>query len=304
MADPTLVERAPGNGLPAPEAGPTVAAILRSSSDALKRGGIESPALDARLLLAEALGLEVSAVHSQARGPVPPGAAKRFSDFCVRRLGGEPVHRIIGRRAFYEHEFHLSSGTLEPRPDTEILVEVAKAEMERILASQPAMVFADLGVGTGAIVVSLLALFPSAGAIGVDISDDALATTRRNAEDAGVSDRLRLAHSDYCAGIEGPLDLVVSNPPYVRSIDIETLSREVREHDPMAALDGGADGLDGYHAIAEGVRRILRPGGAVIIEIGADQGNQVAQIFAGREHVLEAECRDLSGRVRVLTFRG
>ena len=304
MADPTLVERAPGKGSPVPEAAPTVAVVLRSASDDLKRGGVESPVLDARLLLAEAMGLETSAVHSQARAPVPPGAAKRFSEFCARRLGGEPVHRIIGRRAFYEHEFHLSSGTLEPRPDTETLVAVAKVEMERIIAVQPAMVFADLGVGTGAIIVSLLALFPKARAIGVDISDDALATTRRNGEGAGVSDRLHLVHSDYCTGIEGPLDLVVSNPPYIRSSEIESLSREVREYDPVAALDGGPDGLDGYRAIAAGVRRILRPCGAVILEIGAGQADHVAQIFAGRGYALETESCDLSGLVRVLTFRG
>ena len=293
-----------GDASVAPEAASTVANVLRSAIDDLNRGGIETPALDARLLLAEALGLEASAVHSQARGPVPPAAAKRFSDFCARRMLGEPVHRIIGRRAFYEHEFRLSSGTLEPRPDTETLVEVARAEMKRIFAMQPAVVFADLGVGTGAIAVSLLALFPKARAIGVDISEDALATTQRNGEDAGVSDRLHLLHSDYCAAIEGPLDLVMSNPPYIRSCDIESLSREVREHDPLAALDGGTDGLDGYRAIAGGIRRVLRPGGAVILEIGADQSSDVRLIFAERGYVLDAESRDLSGVVRVLTFRG
>ncbi len=304
MAEPGVPGRAPRIGSATTRSAPAIDAVLRSASQAFDSADLASSGLDARLLLAEALGVQPSAIHSHAIGSVSSQAAERFAAFCARRLAGEPVHRIIGRRAFYEHEFRLSPGTLEPRPDTEVLVDVAKAEMARILAVQPTCTLADLGVGSGAIVVSLLALFPPATAIGVDICDDALATTRCNAEDAGVADRLTLVHSDYCTGIAGPFDLVVSNPPYIRSAEIEDLSREVREHDPVAALDGGPDGLDAYHAIAGGVRPVLRPGGAVIVEIGAGQGEDVRAIFAESGYPLEAETRDLSGIIRVLTFRG
>lgn len=281
----------------------TVSSVLRSASHDFRRAAIETPDLDARLLLAEALSVGTAAVHSQADCGVPPATAERFSAFCSRRLAGEPVHRIIGRRAFYAHEFHLSPGTLEPRPDTETLVEVAKAEMARVLATRSAMTFADLGVGTGAIVVSLLALFPAATAVGVDISDDALATARRNGEEAGVAARLRLIRSHYCCEIDGPLDLVVSNPPYIPSAHIGNLSREVREHDPVTALDGGADGLDAYRAIASDAHRVLRPAGAVIVEIGVGQAPDVLRIFAERGFAVEGEHRDLGGVLRVLKFR-
>ena len=303
MAESSGIEFAPGSADPQTEPAPTIAVALRSASDALRQAGIEMPMLDARLLLAEALGVPASAIHSQASGLVSPEAATRFADCQVRRMAGEPVHRIIGRRAFYRHEFALSPGTLEPRPDTETLVEVASTEMQRILRSQASLAFADLGVGTGAIVVSLLALYPQATAVGVDISPDALATSLCNAESAGVADRLQLLACDYCAGIAGPLDLVVSNPPYIRSGEIKNLSREVREHDPIAALDGGPDGLDAYRSIASGVGPILNSNGAIILEIGLGQAADVAAIFSQAGFSLEAQKADLNGIVRVLTFR-
>ena len=280
----------------------TVGAMLAAARRRIAASGSGTPDLDARLLLAEATGAAAAEVHSGSGRGVDGEAERRFRGFVQRRELGEPVHRIIGRRAFYDHEFLLSPETLEPRPDTELLVDAARAFMAPVVAERGACRFVDVGTGTGAIAVSLLALFPAAEAIATDISEGALATARANAAAAGVDARLRTLRTDYLAGIAGPLDLVVSNPPYVRHRDISGLSREVREHDPVAALDGGPDGLDAYRAIARQVGAVIATKGNVLVEIGAGQDRDVEEIFAGSGLRLVTRLKDLGGIVRVLGF--
>ena len=264
---------------------------------------ISTPDLDARLLLAEAAGLSPTAVHRASSQAVVPPVVERLTGFLTRRLAGEPVHRIIGRRAFYEHEFALSAETLEPRPETEILVEVARPFVEAAIAARGECLFADVGTGSGVIAVSLLALYDRARAVAIDVSPGALATARRNAEAAGVGERFLPVACDHLSALGGTFDLVASNPPYIPTGDIDGLALGVRRHDPMLALDGGPDGLDAYRAISDGAARLLSPGAAVIVEIGLGQAGEVEAIFAARGFAGLGRTTDLSGIERVLAMQ-
>ncbi|NDV88679.1 peptide chain release factor N(5)-glutamine methyltransferase [Aurantimonas aggregata] len=287
-----------------PESGRAPAeALLQPAAARLRAGGAVTPDLDARLLLAEAAGMPASAMHRHALLAASPDLPARFAAFLERRLAGEPVHRIIGRRAFYDHEFLLSPDTLEPRPDTEILVDEASEAVAASIAVTGQCVFADIGTGTGAIAVSLLALHEAATALATDISEAALVTARQNAEAAGVARRMLPVRMDYLAGLAGPLDLLVSNPPYIPHHDIASLAREVRDHDPLRALDGGADGLVAYRSIAEFAAAVVRVGGEVIVEIGIGQGPSIEEIFRDKGFVFVRTAKDLGGKDRVLRFR-
>ncbi|MCE7029751.1 peptide chain release factor N(5)-glutamine methyltransferase [Jiella avicenniae] len=282
---------------------------LRAAARADSRGAaggtpeISTPDLDARLLTAEAAGLSPGEVHRASGQVVAPLAAERLEAFLARRVAGEPVHRIIGRRAFYEHEFTLSAETLEPRPETEILVEVARPFVETAIADRGECLFVDVGTGSGAIAVSLLALYGRARAVAIDVSSGALATARRNAEAAGVAGRFLPVACDHLAALGGAVDLVLSNPPYIPTRDIDGLSPGVRRHDPRLALDGGPDGLDAYRAIADGAARVLLPGAAVVVEIGIGQAEDVEAIFAARGIAGPGRTRDLAGIERVVSMR-
>ena len=277
--------------------------LLRTGAARLRQGGADTPDLDARLLLAEAAGMEPGALHRHAALPESPDLPARFEALLLRRLAGEPVHRILGRRAFYAHEFLLSPDTLEPRPDTEILVDEASQAVAASIAATRRCVFADIGTGTGAIAVSLLALHPAAVAVATDISEAALATARRNAAAAGVAHRMLAVRMDYLAGLAGPLDLLVSNPPYIPHHDIALLAREVRDHDPIRALDGGEDGLVAYRALAASAGQVVRRGGEAIVEIGIGQRPAVEAIFRANGLVFVRSAMDLGGTERVLRFR-
>ena len=277
--------------------------MLRAGAARLRAGGAATAELDACLLLAEAAGVDAAAMHRNATVSSSPALASRYEALLQRRLAGEPVHRIIGRRAFYEHEFLLSPDTLEPRPDTEILVDEARHAVAASIEATGRCVFADIGTGSGAIAVSLLALHEVAIAVATDISEGALLTARRNAEAAGVAHRMLPVRMDYLTALGGPLDLVVSNPPYICSTAIRSLAREVRDHDPLRALDGGEDGLDAYRAIAAASRSVLRRGGGVFLEIGIGQASAVDAIFGKYGFTLVKTSKDLGGTDRVLAFR-
>ena len=276
---------------------------LRQASATMPEGPVfATPELDARLLLAEATGSAAGDIHRHSGLSVDPAGAERFAGFLNRRLAGEPVHRIIGRRAFYEHEFVLSPETLEPRPETEFLVEVARPLIDAVIAERGGCLFADVGTGTGAIAVSLLALCPQAEAIAIDISEGALVAARKNAQMAGVAARFMPLLCDHLSALGGSLDLLVSNPPYIPSRDIAGLDVSVRRHDPLAALDGGEDGLSSYRAIAVGAAGLLRPGGAVVAEIGQGQAGDVEAIFAASGFLAAGRTKDLAGIERILVL--
>lgn len=281
----------------------TIAELLAATRRRLARSGIAESDLDSRLLLLFAFDLDPAGLILRGRDPVPADKAERLEELVWRRLAGEPVFRIIGRRAFYAHDFVLSPETLEPRPDTEVLVELCRKPIEAVLSSYGKCRMVDVGTGSGIIAISLLALYPALDAVALDLSYGAVRTARENAEDAGVSDRFYSLVGDYLSALDGPIDVIVSNPPYIPTAEIAGLSREVREHDPMRALDGGADGLDAYRALAAQAADLLAPDGHALMEIGQGQASDVCNIFGQRGLDLAASADDLSGTVRALWFR-
>ena len=248
------------------------------------------------------LGLDLTGLIAAAARLVTPEEAARLEHFVRRRLAGEPAARIIGVREFWGLPLQLSPETLVPRPDTETVVEAAL----EILHAEPRrpLRIADLGTGSGAIMLALLSELPDAFGIGTDISVAALRTARGNARLLGFAARAAFAVCDYAAALKGPFDLMVSNPPYIRSADIGTLDTEVRDHDPHRALDGGADGLDAYRRIAPEAARLLAPGGAVVVEIGHRQSGDVEGLLAAAGLTLEgAPKTDLAGIRRAVWGR-
>lgn len=277
--------------------------LYREVRRKLRAAGTETPDLDARILVCDAVNIKPAALLLRGGDAVPAAALETIEAQVVRRIAGEPVHRIIGRRAFYEHEFLLSAETLEPRPDTEALVELAAGAVRDVVARRGACLFADVGTGTGAIAVSLLALVAEARALAIDISVGALITARKNAAIAGVADRFHALAADTLTAVVGPLELVVSNPPYIRSTDIDSLPASVRDYDPRIALDGGPDGMDFYRALARQSANVLTKEGSVLVEIGFGQELEVVEIFAGEGFGFERSKKDFGGVVRGLWFR-
>lgn len=277
--------------------------LLAEVRSQFAHAGIEAPGFDARLLIGGLLDLSPTTMITGGDGELPAHDVARVRQAARERLAGRPVHRILGWREFYGRRFTLSPATLEPRPDTEVLVEAAIAEVKTVIAQKGECLFADLGVGTGAIGLSVLAEVPGSRCMGVDRSAEAVATARANAESLALSDRYEAREGDWLEKIDAVFDLILSNPPYIRSADIGALSKEVREADPLLALDGGGDGLEAYRAIARTVGGRLSSGGAVMLEIGQGQGADVTAIFEASGYTFSTELTDLSGIDRVVVLR-
>jgi release factor glutamine methyltransferase len=280
----------------------TLGQLHREAKLRLAQAGVETPSLDARLLVEHFSGTTRTQAISEPERPVDASAVATIVDALARRLAGEPVHRILGFREFYGLRLSLSPGTLEPRPDTETLVEAALARVKSVTARKGGCRILDLGTGTGAIALALLSEVAGAVATGVDVSEDALATAARNAGELGLSGRFTLLKSDWFSRVSGQYDVIVSNPPYISTNDMATLQAEVREYDPLRALDGGEDGLLAYRLIAEGAKAFLAPDGYIAVEIGATQRADVTGIFIEAGLALVEARRDLGGNDRVLVF--
>lgn len=284
----------------------TLGDLLADARRRLAAAGVDTAAIDARLLVAAATGASRLDLLAAADRPVATDAAARLDDWIGRRAAGEPVGRILGTASFYGLDFALGPDTLEPRPDTETLVEVALGAVRsgRIAGVSPdgdGLRLLDLGTGTGAIAVSLLSRLTRAHGLATDLSPGALDVAKGNAARHGVGDRLDFALGSFFAAAPGSFNLIVSNPPYIASDVIAGLDREVRLHDPRLALDGGIDGLDAYRAILNDVRDHLSSGGILAVEIGWDQGTAVSALF-GAAGLAEIEVhRDLGGRERVVS---
>jgi release factor glutamine methyltransferase len=281
----------------------TLSALHRHVRAYLHDAGIKDAILDARLIVEHFTGTERIDAIREPEMPVPPEAEEKISDAVARRLAGEPVHRIIGWREFFGLRLKLSPETLEPRPDTETLVELVLPCLRETVARNGQARLLDLGTGTGAIALALLSQIPEVSAVGTDISAEALAIAVENANLSGVGERFEGKVSNWFMEVEGRYDVILSNPPYIASSVIETLLPEVRLFDPQRALDGGADGLDAYRAIAAGSGAHLGENAYVAVEIGHDQKDQVSDIFAREGFELERAARDLGGHDRALIFR-
>lgn len=266
--------------------------------------GIETPELDARILLGAALGLDLTALIAQGSRRMTVNEGLILSSFANRRLRGEPVARILSTKEFWGLPFALSPATLVPRPDTETVVEAALEILRGEQRLQDPLRIADIGTGSGAILLALLSELPSAIGTGTDLSVEALATARYNAQVLGLAERTAFVACNYLDGAQGPFDLIVSNPPYIPSADIAELSIEVREHDPRLALDGGADGLDAYRTLIPAAFARLSAGGLLIVEIGQGQHAAVAELMAGAGFTLRHPPKaDLGGVIRAVTGR-
>jgi len=265
----------------------------------LAEAGVATPGLDARLIVMAACGLSHADLILRAGDALTHVQAERLEIMVSRRLRGEPVSRILGVREFWGLCFDLSPATLDPRPDTETLVQ-SVLDMVSRREGEPLRIL-DLGTGTGCVLIALLRELPSADGIGVDISHAALATARSNARRNGVGGRAGFVLADWLAGIGGRFDIVVSNPPYIARDEIADLSVEVRAHEPVSALDGGTDGLAAYRAITPNLSDLLRPGGVVAFEVGKGQAPRVAEMVAASGVSTDIEVvNDLSGIARVV----
>ena len=271
----------------------TRANLIMAAAVVLKKAGVEDPGREARLLMRWASGMDGAAMAAAADEVCPEEQRARFAIGLARRAAREPLSHITGRRAFWSREFRVTRDVLDPRPETEVLLSEAlhRGPFARVL---------DLGTGSGCLIVSLLAEWPNAVGLGTDVSGRALDIAHQNAKIHGVIDRLELRKTDWLAGIDGPFDLVVSNPPYIREDELPGLSPEVRDHEPPPALSPGGDGLGAYQTIAEGIRRVLAPRGLVMLEIGPTQADQVGTILTLAGLTVLALIPDLDQRPRVI----
>jgi release factor glutamine methyltransferase len=282
--------------------GMTVAQARRVLTQQFRATGIESPDLDARVLIGHALGLDHAGLIAAAARPLSTSDAEHIGGFGRRRLAGEPVARITGMREFWGLPFIVTPDVLVPRPETETVVETALALIGPNCTASLRIL--DIATGSGAILLALLSELPNARGAGTDIDQPALGVARRNAAQLGLADRAEFVASNYGSTLSGPFDLAVSNPPYIATSAIATLDRDVRDYDPRLALDGGPDGLSAYRAIVADAVRLLAPGGYLVLEIGQGQANDVTPLLAAAELVPVGEPRrDLAGIARVLAAR-
>ncbi|QRM53314.1 peptide chain release factor N(5)-glutamine methyltransferase [Sinorhizobium sp. BG8] len=281
----------------------SLSAALTDARLRFQRAGIDDPAREARLLIGGLLGLDAIAFITGGSNKLSEDEARKVEDGVLRRLAHEPVYRILGWRPFCGLTLSLSAGTLEPRPDTEIIVDELIPFARGIVEATGGCRILDLGTGTGAICLALLDSVPGTSGVGADLSEDALETARRNADLNNLRDRFEAVRSDWFEALTGTFDIIVSNPPYIASAVVETLSEEVKRHDPRLALDGGEDGLDAYRSIAAEAKSFLRSNGVLAFEIGYDQKAGVIDILAQNGFALCASARDLGGNDRCLVFR-
>jgi len=284
--------------------GQTIDAARRALTARFACASIESAELDARALIGAALNLDLTGLIASAARTLTASEAARLDDHARRRLAGEPVARIIGEKEFWGLPLKLSAATLVPRPDTETVVERALDIVGADKARTRALRIADLGTGSGAILLALLSELPNALGIGTDISADALRAAEANAAHLELADRARFIQCDYAAGLSGTFDLIVSNPPYVRSADIAGLATEVRDHDPPLALDGGPDGLAAYRALIPQSAALLAPGGILVVEAGQGQSSAIEALMTGAGLTVDSRPKpDLAGIFRAVTGR-
>jgi release factor glutamine methyltransferase len=275
----------------------TVGDALDWAARELAAAGVEGARRDGRILLAQALGTSPDQVFAYPERPLTDSQWADFAVLAARRRAREPVSRIRGRREFWSLEFKISAATLDPRPESETLVE---AVLDRIGDRAEDLTILDLGTGSGCLLLALLRELPRARGLGVDIDPAALAVARDNAEHLGLSERAAFRHSDWGRELTGMWPVIVGNPPYIVDSDIDGLDPEVARYDPRAALDGGPDGLDAYRALAPEVFRLLAPGGLAALEIGIGQAQAVETVLSAAGLRSAGRIEDAGGRTRCI----
>lgn len=285
------------------EAGVSVATARRLIAQAFRQQDLDTPELDARVLIGHALMLNHNALIAAADRALTHDEAETLMGLAERRRAREPVARITGEKEFWGLLLKLNAATLVPRPETETIVEAALAAVDAAHARHQPLSIADLGTGTGALLLALLSELPRAHGIGTDLSLSALRLARENAARHRLMARARFAVCDFGAALAGGFDLIVSNPPYIRSGDIAGLHPEVSRYEPALALDGGGDGLECYRAIAHDASRLLKPGGHLVVELGFGQANLVTAMFSAAGLTCSPPRADLSGIPRALRAR-
>ena len=281
----------------------TLHAAFAGAAGTLRQAGIETPELDARLLLCHAAELTHEAYIARSRERLRAETAVALAEALARRIAREPVSRITGTREFYGREFSVGPETLDPRPDTETLIEAALALAEERGGRSRPLSLLDLGTGTGCVLVTLLAELPGAHGLGTDFSEVALGLAAENAARLGVGERADFLAADWLETIDGRFDLVLSNPPYLSTAEIETLAEEVRRYDPRRALAGGMDGLDAYRRIAARAASVMAEDARLLLEIGPTQVEAVAEILGRAGLAVDAVKQDLASRPRVMVAR-
>jgi release factor glutamine methyltransferase len=282
------------------EPGETVGAFLCQAGQVLRAAAIDSPRLEARLLLGHAMGATPEALLRDPGAPVPPEAAARFRAALAARLDAVPVAHILGTQGFWTLDLAVSPATLIPRPDSESLVEAA---LDAFPDAGAKLRVLDLGTGTGCLLLAVLAERPRAFGVGVDLVPGAAALAAGNAARNGLADRAAFLAGDWAASLVGRFDLVLSNPPYIESAAIAGLMPEVARHEPRSALDGGADGLAAYRHLTAILLDLLSPGGAAVLELGDGQREAVEALARGTG-LTPSTCRtDLGGVERALVLR-
>jgi release factor glutamine methyltransferase len=277
----------------------TVFAARRHLTEKFRAAGIETPELDSRILAACALSLDHAGLAAAGTRILDAAEWNAIAALAERRLMHEPVARIVGFKEFWSLALRVDATTLVPRPETETLVEAALAETDSVGARTRPLRIADLGTGSGAILLALLAELPNAFGIGTDISFGALRIAQSNARHLQLA-RAAFVACDLGAALGGSFDLIVANPPYIASGEIATLAPDVRDYDPRTALDGGRDGLDYYRAIAATVPPLLGPSGALVVELGAGQAAAVTALFSQAGLAPSLPRADLYGTPRAL----
>ena len=279
--------------------GATRASALAGARTYLRRAGLEQADEDSRLLTFAACGFDRLALLQAPDAPISDAQAERLGAFLIRRADREPATRIVGRRPFWTVELAVRPGVLDPRADSEAIIRLA----DRLFRERPhPAAILDLGAGSGALLCALLSEFPAAQGVAVDISEQALQAATENLASCGLAARSIVIRSHWAEAVTGPFDLIVSNPPYIATHEIEGLDLEVREHDPHLALDGGADGFDAYRRLFRQCPELLSPAGVLVLEFGA--GQEIAiRSMAAEAGLREAGSEfDLGGHARALAF--
>tara|TARA_B100001142_G_scaffold22002_1_gene20220 strand:- start:764 stop:1600 length:837 start_codon:yes stop_codon:yes gene_type:complete len=261
--------------------------------------GIETPELDARIILKEVLSLDDKDLILKESLDIPEEIIEKIITIESRRLNGEPISKIFKKRDFYNSTFVISNDVLDPRPETELIVEIAnnyinKNEVKNIL---------DLGTGSGCILLSILKENRMINGLGIDLSKEAISIAKQNSKKLNLETQSNFLVSNWMSSVNYKYDLVVSNPPYIASEDIKKLSKSVKIYDPILSLDGGDDGLNSYRLIASDLKRIIGMNALIIIEIGYNQSLQVIDIFKKNDFKLIKKYNDINGLDRVLTFQ-